>query len=234
MQSSVTATETNLETDPNVAASASAISPPPSPSPSPSPPNYEKFNKISGGIQSIVTAAGLVIAGCWALWRYSDLLENQTAIASLEKQEAQARTEKRQAQAKVILHVEVSAQQIPSGVELHASERWVVVELSVRNAGNEDYFLKLNKSTKFYVAKAISVASDGAQNYGKLIKLQFDYPDMTINGIAVKPSSEADKYRTIQRIEEPGLYIVRFAASTTGEPNKESREYSAQSFFYVR
>src|SRR5690242_14465012 len=35
--------------------------------------NGDSFSKVAGGIQSLVTAAGIVIAGIWALYTFADL-----------------------------------------------------------------------------------------------------------------------------------------------------------------
>ncbi|HZZ25038.1 MAG TPA: hypothetical protein VFE60_21815 [Roseiarcus sp.] len=51
--------------------------------------NEESFSKISAGIQSIVSTIGIVVAGVWVLYTFSELGSTQKSraeIAALERQ----------------------------------------------------------------------------------------------------------------------------------------------------
>ena len=193
---------------------------------------YERFEKIAGGVQSIIVAVGILVGGIWALTRFSVLLEARIAEAQAAKAEAEAITATRIARQSIVLNVDLSAQQIAKTTD--GKDKWVLVELTVKNTGNQDYKMDLTGDTRFYVARVKDIDSTGLVTYEKRLKLQFDFPDKTINWFLLHPGAEIDKFRTVQRISIPGLYIARFSVAAPSDPSSLGREYSAQTFFYVK
>jgi hypothetical protein len=194
--------------------------------------NFEQFNKLAGGIQSLIAAAGIIVGGGWALIRFDTLLEQRIAAAQAEKLEADAIASKRVATGSKIVNIDISTNVLPATT---SGERWVQVELSLKNTGNEPIKLDLSKKTRFYVSKVLDIGNTGFPTYEDHRKnLQFDFPDKTIEWFMLRPGAEIDRYRTIQRLNEPGLYIARFSLSVPDSSIGEGWEYSAQTFFVVQ
>jgi hypothetical protein len=122
----------------------------------------EKFNNIASGIQAIVVAVGVVVGGGWGLWRYSVLLEARIAVAQAEKAEAEVESAKRVARSSVVVNVDLSARQIQTTLE---RGKWILVELSIRNTGNQDIKIDLTGDTRFYVARVTGINKDGALTF---------------------------------------------------------------------
>lgn len=193
-------------------------------------PSYDRFNKIAGGIQSLVVAVGIIVGGVWALIRFDVLFEARAAISQLEKIEAEAASAKRSAAASVVINVDISAKEIEKS---NPDEHWVVVELSLINTGNTAYKLEMKGKTRFYIAKVIGVSTTGIPEYSDEIQLQFDYPDITNTWFMLRPGAVIEKIKAIQKVDSTGLYLARFSATTPDSKIGEGREYSAENYFYV-
>jgi len=187
--------------------------------------NYEQLNKLAGAIQSLVASVGIIVGGGWALFRFDALLEARIAAAQADKVEADAQKAKREAAGTQVVNIDLNAESL--------GDKWVQVELTVRNTGNESIKLDMAGKTKFFLAQVFQVDQAGAPSYGERIKLQFDYPDKTIEWFMLRPGAEIDRFRTIQKLHSPGLYIARFSVSVPDSSIGEGREYSAQKFFLV-
>jgi hypothetical protein len=196
--------------------------------------NEEKFSKIAGGIQSLVVAVSIVVGGVWALTRFAVLVEQRIAVAQAEKTEADAKIAKNNARESIVLNVDLSAHQLKA--PKNKGERWVMIELGIRNTGNKDLKIDLAQaSSKFYISRVTGVAASGDQSYGERLSLMFDYPDKNLTWFILRPGAETDKMRTVQKLRESGLYIARFSvkAPDDGSLIGEGHEYSSETFFYV-
>jgi hypothetical protein len=194
------------------------------------PKKFEAFSNLASGLQALVVAASVLAGGAWAYFKFSVLLEAKKAVAEAQKAEAEAETARRIARASAVLSIELVANQI---ADVSSEEKWVAVELSLRNTGNEPIRIDLEKNIRFYLARVTDASDEGVISYGDRHHLKFDYPDKTITWFIVRPGADNDKYRTVQRVSEPGLYIARFSVEPPGSSEGPSHEYNGQTFFYV-
>ncbi len=191
---------------------------------------FDSFSKLAGGIQALVTTLGIIIGGIWALVRFDALLEAQIATHQAEKLEAEAIIARRGAESQVVLNIDISAKQISPQDN---TNRWVMIEITLRNSGNTPYKLDIKNNTRFYIARVNGIDDNGVPEYDYESPLKFDYPDKTIEWFMLRPGAEIDRFRTIQKADLPGLYVARFSAGVPDASIGRDREYSAQVFFHV-
>ncbi len=192
--------------------------------------DYDHFSKLASGIQSIVTTLGLILCGIWALIRYDALSERDIATAQRKKYFADAKEAERIASVKKVIYMDLNVKELKSKV-YHG--RWVLVELSVKNTGNENLKIDLNKS-KFYVTKVDTIDRSGIIKYNRRFDLKLDYIDKTLKWLLIRPGTEVDRYRTIQKLNDLGLYLVRFTFEDPDTSIGKSREFSAETFFIIK
>ncbi|KAB2835859.1 MAG: hypothetical protein F9K48_03340 [Candidatus Brocadia sp.] len=191
--------------------------------------NYEKFNKWAGGIQSCFAILGMVLAGVWTLIKYDKLLEAKIAAAQAEKIEYETVAAKRNAVPSRVVNIDLIAQKLELS---QGDDRWIVVELTIKNTGNEPFSLDLSKY-EFYIAKVLSIDCEGIVKYDCRINLKFGYPDKTLDWFMLRPGAEGDRYSAIQKVSSPGLYIARFSVAVPDSKIAKDHEYNAQTFFLV-
>ena len=191
----------------------------------------ETFNKVSGGVNSVASTLAILAAGIWAITRYSVLLEAQMAEAQLKKLDAEAEIARRTADSKEIVNIDLSVQVLKSNAPSH--DRWANISVTLKNTGTKDYIISLDDDVRFYVAKVVETKENGEITYENISRLAFDYADKRLTWFNLRPGADLDSYRTIKKIDAPGLYIARFSARAPKIADKPSHEYSAQTFFVV-
>jgi hypothetical protein len=153
-----------------------------------------------------------------------------TAYAQLGKLKAEADLAKKKAEAPPAINVEVDAHQLPS-----KDHRWILVELTLSNSGNDAVAVDLAEGMTFTLSRVTKITPDGRLGYeNPSLKLQFDYPDTTVTLTTLRPGGSPGKYRTVQEVSSPGLYLVRFrSAKSKTATGPGALEDAAQSFVVV-
>ena len=209
------------------------------PKPKNRPISSDSFSKVASGISALAATAGLLVGGIWTYARFSVLLEQPIAEATAKakasearKTAAEATTAERIAERTIVVNIDLATSTARDPVSSGAW--WVTVEISIKNTGNSDVTLDLEKDTRFYIARITDASKTGELDYEAKRYLAFDYPDRRLTWFTLRPGAELDKYRTVQIVRKPGMYIARFSIEAPSVGGKKGREYSAQSFFVIR
>jgi hypothetical protein len=198
--------------------------------------DHEKFKNIASGIQSVVVGVGLVVGGIWTAMTFTLLSGMTRAVAESQKAIAEAETVTLTRANRAVVDCSLSVKQLTRPPD----ERWLLVELSARNSGNEPVVLD-TREARFYVVRVRDVDSNGAVAYEDgpdERRLRFDYPDARgpdepRHSLVLRPKADYERVHTVQRVNAPGLYLLRFSAPLPDDNLVKNREYSAETYFVV-
>ena len=192
--------------------------------------NHEQFKNIAAGVQSLVIVAGLVAGGIWSA---VTLAGPKKAVADAEKAVAEAELARREVAAGPVVDTSITTKQIGSG-----GERWIVIEVAMRNVGTKEIKLDFADAMKFFIHRVRTVSADGAVEYSgekeELKHLRFEYPDKPVEWVMLRPKAEYERFQAVQRIAAPGLYLARFAVEVPEDGVGAGREYGAETYFTVQ
>ena len=112
---------------------------------------YEEFRNLAQGIQATLVAGGLLIAGCWAIYRFQSLLSVKKAAADLAKTNAELEKSKADLQ-KVQLelqeqpHLSLDVEPYLGGTG-ESGSLYIRIRLRLSNTGNKAVRIDWQKST---------------------------------------------------------------------------------------
>jgi hypothetical protein len=182
---------------------------PPPPEAAPPPPrlvDYERFNKIAGGVQSIVLSIAVVVGGGWALYQFHALQQVERARLDIEELRSK----------QPVLNIDLSASTLLSpptrengGLQPEAS--YLQVIMTIQNVGKSDTYLDLRNQP----LKIFHIDLDGARNEVEV--------DRQWNLLLCRAGSTF-KSPFLARIKDSGLYYIRLEIPV--EPGDAERHYS--------
>lgn len=194
----------------------------------------EKFESVTSGIQSLIVSC-VVIAGV--------LVAAPTVKARLEQEKLAAEVNSTRAEAalkQMSLNKQLQRSQVlqvtatPTQYKTADDARYVSAVVSVKNDGENTVKLELSKNVSFYVARVEGVGSDGMVKFGARHSMLPDYADKTITWVRAHPGGDDIAFVGVQRVPEPGLYLLRFAVEVPDDQVGANREYSSETYFEVK
>lgn len=184
------------------------------------PSRSEVFRSYAAGIQSIGVLIGLLMGGGWALFQWR---------ANYVAQEAADKEQVRRWAHKPKLDVSLSAKklQVPKG-----APRYIEVEATIGSKSRSVVSVEiLGKNTRFYLSRVVGIQVDGDIEYAETRMFRAAYRDKNIEFLELRPGDEPRRLHSVQRVETPGLYLVRIAIPD-GERGIDAVN-GAEEFLYV-
>ena len=196
---------------------------------------YESFRDLSGGIQSLVTAAALVCGGLWTFHTFGAL--SMRVRAENERTEQELRLERR-ANISVALSVDVNAD--PEG----KAAALALVTVTLTNSGSRH--AHLDTTTQAIVSVMHVTLSDDAppefsdrQDSGLVTAL---YPKVPLKSLVLAAGASAS-FPVAFSLSRPGLYYASFhipagakeieEAEKVGHPSGKGGVFDGSRYFVV-
>jgi len=189
---------------------------------------HEVLKAYAESAQSIVVALGVIVGGLWSAATFGALLQTKKAALDVEKGQAEAIIARRNAAPSEIVNAALSVTQL-SG----PPERFILVEVTLSNGGNAPIKLSLEKK-KLYLSRVIKIEDDGKTIYGNEEPLEFQFREMQLTWLLLRPGAAPDKLAAVRPVRVPGIYLARFAVHVPDDAVGPGREYGAQTFFHVK
>jgi len=196
---------------------------------------HERFQHVAAGLQSYAIILGVLVGACWAVYTFISLRERDTARAQLHQYQIQEhefelrKSEfERVGREQAVANVEVKAAQVATPTD---AGRAIEINIQLKNIGN--------RNVKFeFPDYSMTVAKVQPDDKGYLHIDRDKIKNPTIPYINARKLPSRDlksddriyqtppellragqtmTYLSWCRVEEPGLYLIEFAARLTGQ-----------------
>lgn len=171
--------------------------------------NPEEFRNLAQGIQAILVAFGLLIAGLWAIYRFRSLLSTQKARADLAKTRAELDTSKadlekihRELEKRAVILVKIEPFVLG---DLNAGQLYLRIRLTLTNSGNQVEDIDWKESS--VMAAEIKKTSEGLPLATKPINAMLIDISFKVKHETLFPGETSTKEFLVP-IEHHALYLI--------------------------
>jgi hypothetical protein len=162
--------------------------------------DYEKFNKITSGIQALVLAFAVIVGGCWTLWTFSSLQQVEKAKTEVEQL-------RRSLRERGVLVITLRPSQIKTA---DASTHYVLVDVEVVNQGNSSEVIDWTQGG----LRVTKVHKDdhGSLAFGPTLNMEYSTPGEQTTTSSIL-SGQTRRFPFLVPLQGPGIYHIEFEAS---------------------
>jgi hypothetical protein len=168
------------------------------------------LGKQIAAVKDLFLISAMIVGAVWAVYQWSATHRKSEADeAELERKQKAAPHLEVAMTARVLIEAEVSL----------GSKSKREIEVTVSGA-----------SVKFYAARVSSIAADGRMKFGDPLTMVPEYADLAVEQVSLRPGDEPRRLHSVQRVDVPGLYLIRFVVTEIG---KRKGYQGAETYVYV-
>ncbi len=191
--------------------------------------NHEKFKNILTGVQSLIIAIGIIVGGLWTARTFEVRKEAEIARVNYERAEKELR-EKRV----VNITINPSQAKIPN-----QKSRCICSLVEITNVGNHPETLDWNGPC--FRARKIHFDDRGDTKVGPPTGDMLTVSSGESVACRVAPG-EVIRVPCLAKVDEPGLYYLRFTVNASVDEQKQASDeglrsfvqWSGSAFFWVK
>lgn len=188
---------------------------------------HEEFANWSAGVQSLIVAVGVIIAGAWTYFVYQSLQQPQSASMQLLRQQTEIRKIQLDQQKATSDYLRRFGQVALTVTPLAVDQKglcYLQVNATVTNSSSQELQLVFEDSTKpeefpLYVAE---VRAGRGHKYDYVPRVSTGVQSFTPDGAEVLPlpesslvPGEASTYPFLVRVPKGRVYLIQFAVPVT-------------------
>ena len=169
--------------------------------------DYESFNNIASGIQSIILGVAIIVGGIWTAFTFSMLktkYKAQAEITDLELKNARAKDELMEKGALLDIKLEAKQETLTDDEDLKDKKYCIAVLAKITNTGIKNTLVDLSEELPL-TAYLISFNDDGT-SYQRKVVSQGDY---SLSSTVVR-SGYTIQLPLFIKVEFKGLYVLEF------------------------
>ena len=190
--------------------------------------DYEAFEALMGGIESLVVSVGLIVGGLWALISFKALREIAYRRIQIEKSEVERRkteAEIRQIelgnkqQAVLDISIEASQQSLPND-----PARYVSAVVEIVNNGSRN--TRLPTSRDPFTVRTVELKEDGSFEFveGRTYMVRRASNPMKPPPNVIVRAGGRERIPFFFRVDGPGLYLLTFRVTMDEKEQEVARE----------
>jgi hypothetical protein len=178
------------------------------------------LGKQIAAVKDLFLISAMIVGAVWAVYQWS---------ATHRKSEADEAELERKQKAAPHLEVAMTARVLQPGRS--GGPKFIEAEVSLGSKSKREIEVTVSgASVKFYAARVSSIAADGRMKFGDPLTMVPEYADLAVEQVSLRPGDEPRRLHSVQRVDVPGLYLIRFVVTEIG---KRKGYQGAETYVYV-